>query len=247
MTTFDQLNLMVGELFARENSTLKRTFTDIFADANNCDLSESIIQWVKDNDIMYDTSYVINGVYVRRLLKKLKKKDKASKAIAVDTTSERAEEVAQSLPRKKAKLTLAESMVPGKKLLIFDLNKVLVHRKPLCSNRFVVRPYVTEFLRHISTLFTLAVWTSGRRKNVRDILGLLFGASTVTSSSNAVRCEPTDPIPLLFEWFQTKCIEVPLEGKEKPLFVKELSKVWNEFPVFDESNTVCCTPTLRSY
>lgn len=46
------------------------------------------------------------------------------------------------------------------KLLILDLNKVLIYRKNRCYMKYYPRPFVQEFLRDLSTKYQMAIWTS---------------------------------------------------------------------------------------
>ena len=124
---------------------------------------------------------------------------------------------------------LAEKM-----LLIFDLNHVLLHRIP-ASLSFIVRPYAIEFIKKISEHFYLAVWTSGKRKNVSAMFEAIF-----------------NEVDTLFFWCQENCRSVPVQeedsgqngacgsslGKKTMIFYKPLNVVWSEYPQFDASNTV---------
>ena len=134
---------------------------------------------------------------------------------------------------KKAKvrdaLVLKSLQVPinvyglSKKLLIFDINKVLLYRKAKTSY-FTIRPYAHEFIASMAQRFILAVWTSMTSKSAKSILQVLF---------------PLEKIPVLFRWYQPRCKTIECENKEdKPLFLKELWQVWKEYPQYNESNTV---------
>jgi hypothetical protein len=76
------------------------------------------------------------------------------------------------------------------KLLILDLNKVLLYRIKGCD-KFIPRPSALEFLRAMAQRFVLGVWTSMKRHSGHRVLQELF--------------EQND-IPLLFVWFQPKCV-----------------------------------------
>ena len=154
-----------------------------------------------------------------------------------DEHNERGDEHGSHRMNKKAKLReIAElklANVPNRvlnmylvprKLLVFDINKVLLHRQAKTSF-FKIRPYAYEFIAGMSQRYTLAVWTSMTKKSAKPILADLF---------------PQQHIPLLFNWYQNRCHSIPNEliPDGKPLFLKELSKVWGEFAQFNESNTV---------
>ena len=115
-------------------------------------------------------------------------------------------------------------------LLIFDLNKVLVIRKPM-SSQYVLRPFVKEFLKYMSSRFKIAIWTSARKANVLDIINNLFVSNNIS---------------LEFEWYQGRCTKVLNKtikaknerGEDRPVLVKKLSVVWKEFPNYHRGNTV---------
>lgn len=110
-----------------------------------------------------------------------------------------------------------------RKLIIFDINKVLLYRQAK-SSKYIIRPYAHEFIAGMSERFTIAVWTSMTKRFAKPIIAELF---------------PPDRAPLLFYWNQTMCRAIPADNKkDKPLFLKELSKVWDHYRRFNESNTV---------
>ena len=86
----------------------------------------------------------------------------------------------------------------------------------------------------MATLFHLAVWTSGKRKNVRKMYNTLFR-----------------DIDVLFFWGQDKCRYEKLSAENevnsesdsdeecrKHEWYKPLTYVWEAYPQFDESNTI---------
>ena len=107
------------------------------------------------------------------------------------------------------------SDTPPQKLLVCDLNGVLVLKKS--SPATYVRPNAAEFLRLMSRYFTIGIWSSAQRKTIKTILKKLL---------------PRGDVPFLFVWSQEKCELV------NGVFHKPLQKVWNTFPVFNARNTV---------
>ena len=101
------------------------------------------------------------------------------------------------------------------RLLICDLNGVLVLKKS--SPATYRRPFAAEFLRLMSKHFTIAIWSSARRKTIKAILKKVL---------------PQNDMPFLFVWSQEKCELV------NGVFHKPLQKVWNTFPAFNARNTV---------
>lgn len=138
--------------------------------------------------------------------------------------------------KKKAKLSHSDPLsspaegdrIKKKMLLILDINKVLVYRLKGCSN-FTPRPHVHEFLRLMSDHYHLAVWTSMQKSTAKKVMKELFHDRK---------------IPLHFAWFQNKCKIIRDESPEaiakdaKPDFFKNLVDVWQQYPLFDASNTV---------
>lgn len=137
------------------------------------------------------------------------------------------------------------------KLLILDLNGVLVKRIPFSSD-YSVRPYCREFIKHFSKLFTLAVWTSISRANGKLIVKDLFSDFIVANSEVET---PSDKLELLFCYYQDQCvipdeddyddaegaaiaIQSALDPAIKPVYTKPLNKVWSRFPLYTEKNTL---------
>ncbi len=134
-------------------------------------------------------------------------------------------------------------------LLIFDLNKVLLHRVPKSygyksSSSYQLRPHVHEFIRNISRMFHIAVWTSGKRKNVSKMYNEIFNG-----------------VETRFFWCQDKCLR-QLYSKEARCYggnvdevddfvsdddrddfesyeyYKPLEFVWHKYPEFNVKNTI---------
>ncbi|XP_024520960.1 uncharacterized protein LOC9639528 isoform X1 [Selaginella moellendorffii] len=114
-----------------------------------------------------------------------------------------------------------------KKLLILDVNGLLVDtyfmkedRPPRLHDavvgRFLVyrRPHCEEFLQFCLRHFHVAVWSSAKEHNVMGMVNLILGESKKL---------------LAFIWSQKWCTDTGvkcLDNKFKPLFLKELKKVW---------------------
>jgi hypothetical protein len=113
-----------------------------------------------------------------------------------------------------------------RKLLILDVNKVLIYRNNKCSN-YLPRPFVIEFLKEMSTHFQLAVWTSVKKSTAKRLMSNLFRS---------------EGINLLFTWYQPRCVMIPSEDPEvKPTFYKNLQDVWAAYPSYNLDNTVRIT------
>ncbi|CAA6668532.1 unnamed protein product [Spirodela intermedia] len=168
----------------------------------------------------------------------------------------------------------------GKKLLILDLNGLLVHtifqsrgditsvpssREPdfIVGRKYVFkRPFCDEFLRFCFASFHVAVWSSATRcvravcssdakhRGTADSLprwefnGILCSRRNVLGTIECVLGALVDR--LLFIWDQSKCTDTgfkTLENENKPLFMKELGKLWDERRSFSPKNTLLVDDT----
>ena len=62
------------------------------------------------------------------------------------------------------------------KLLVLDLNKVLIYRPPFTSSDFELRPYAMDFVQRMSKLFVLAIWSSAKKDTIKRLTKKLFRA-----------------------------------------------------------------------
>lgn len=128
----------------------------------------------------------------------------------------------------------------GKKLLVLDVNGLLVatyhkaqktpaekqHHVRL-GNFFVYeRPGCEEFLDFCFKHFVVGVWSSAREHNVSLLVNYIF-----------------KDLKPAFSWHQRHCTTTAVmhpDNKKKPIFLKELSKIWAEVDPgrFDQSNTL---------
>ncbi|KAF5953966.1 hypothetical protein HYC85_006822 [Camellia sinensis] len=142
------------------------------------------------------------------------------------------------------------NLCPRKKLLVLGLNGLLVHRvhsrygvrtnvqidrhpDGIAGNFLVFnRPYCSAFLEFCFERFEVGIWSSAREWNIDGVL------STITSGlKNKV----------LFVWDQEQCTDSgfkSLDNKNKPIFFKELGKLWKDFNLpwprrqYSSSNTL---------
>ncbi|KAL8143192.1 hypothetical protein V2J09_016224 [Rumex salicifolius] len=115
-------------------------------------------------------------------------------------------------------------------LLILDLNGLLIHRAHMADkskipnnrqpdavfgNKLVFkRPYCKELMRFCLDRFEVGIWSSAMEHNVDAVMEVAFGQLKSK---------------LLFVWNQTQCSDYGfkcVDNKQKPLFFKELKKVW---------------------
>jgi hypothetical protein len=167
-------------------------------------------------------------------LDEIRPKKKQKLKLSDDQTGKkRQEQQSEDVMALKKKKLKQDKMIAGifrpskddsKKLLILDVNKVLVSRNK-GSQDYVPRPFVSEFLKQMSETFILAIWTSMRKNSSKKLISELF---------------IDNGIPLLFVWYQAKCRTIPNTEipDGKPLFCKDLEKVWKEFPSYNQENTV---------
>ncbi|XP_065855062.1 uncharacterized FCP1 homology domain-containing protein C1271.03c-like [Euphorbia lathyris] len=136
----------------------------------------------------------------------------------------------------------AKKPLKKKKLIVLDLNGLLCFRA--CKHRpssfpknriadvvygnFLVykRPHCEDFLKFCFQKFEVAIWSSARQYNVNDALECVMG---------------TFRSKLLFIWDQSHCRTSEfstLENKNKPMFLKELAKIWLNYSDYSSSNTL---------
>ncbi|XP_050229740.1 uncharacterized protein LOC126678872 [Mercurialis annua] len=132
----------------------------------------------------------------------------------------------------KKKLLVLSPGVLCQKIRTFDKNKP---RNCTADARFGTilvfkRPYCDEFVKFCFERFEVGIWSSAIEKNLNNVLGCLLGE---------LRSK------VLFAWDQEECTDSglkSLENNEKPLFFKELRKLWESkspsLGQFSSSNTL---------
>ncbi|XP_051148265.1 uncharacterized FCP1 homology domain-containing protein C1271.03c [Andrographis paniculata] len=121
------------------------------------------------------------------------------------------------------------SLGPKKKLLVLCFGGLLVHRVHVRDKRtvrglradvvygkFLVfkRPFCTDFLKFCFERFDVALWSSAREHNIGGVLSSITGG---------------EGNKFVFVWGQSECSDSGsycLHKEEKPLFVKELKRIW---------------------
>ncbi|CAM6081999.1 unnamed protein product [Calypogeia fissa] len=118
----------------------------------------------------------------------------------------------------------------GKKLLVLDINGLLLdtyfqgEERPdrphdAKVNRFYVykRAFCEEFIQFSLQNFIVGVWSSAREHNVLSLVDFMFKEAKEK---------------LAFIWHQQHCTDTGFrhpDNKHKPVFLKELSKLWEKF------------------
>jgi hypothetical protein len=121
---------------------------------------------------------------------------------------------------KRAKI-IEKSVASGRKLLVFDLNGVLIHRTSLSD--FVLRPGAINLLQFLSSRCDLAIWSSAKKDTVKRIYRSMFSSSALA---------PKDSF--IFVWNQNQCtINETEQDAGKPSFLKEISQILKQYPQFD--------------
>jgi len=131
------------------------------------------------------------------------------------------------------------------KLLIVDLNKVLIARAPMSMN-FRCRPYWLDFLKRMSKIWHLALWSSATKATMKKLTSQMFKdskkdfclsrfkfvwhqAMCTRDTETVVNEDPDDPGDATTKERREKYYGFE---KKKPLFRKDLSKVIEQFPEF---------------
>mmetsp|Transcript_18982 Transcript_18982/g.35387 ORF Transcript_18982/g.35387 Transcript_18982/m.35387 type:complete len:628 (+) Transcript_18982:229-2112(+) len=135
-------------------------------------------------------------------------------------------------------VVLAIDKVFIKPLLIFDVHGVLGERMPFQQHsktprRFITRPHCEEFLKFCFQHFEVAVWSSALLKNVTLTMFDMEGKKTCP----------------LFVWSQNKITDMSpimsFRKATKPLYLKELRVLWNQYPSYDSSNSLLLDDDLE--
>ena len=100
----------------------------------------------------------------------------------------------------------------------------------------VNRTDVNDLLIFLDTHFTLAVWSSAKKKTLNEIIKLLFPNDIASRLLFVWGQNICDPRPPTADEISTK--EMESVYANKPIFVKRLSKVWHQYPLWDERNTL---------
>ena len=130
--------------------------------------------------------------------------------------------------------------------LLKETIPVKLYRDPIghvCNTHVVARTDLTLFLESLREYYTLAIWSSAKKKTVKSLTRMLFPEKILRE--------------LLFVWGQDKCecvdvknlhgegiltiAMVPfqkLHAYKGIIFMKHLSKVWHEYPMWNKSNTL---------
>ncbi|KAG0621609.1 hypothetical protein M758_3G034500 [Ceratodon purpureus] len=174
--------------------------------------------------------------------------DAAMEAPSMDTVTEEPvvgiateEEFSASAFSEEASAEDDTEVSSAKKLLVLDVNGLLVatyHKAqkmpgdlhPFKLGNFYVyeRPGCSEFLDFCFKNFVVGVWSSAREHNVTNLVNHIF---------KDLKQE------LSFSWHQRHCTTTAVkhpDNEKKPIFLKELSKLWAEVNPgrFDQSNTL---------
>ncbi|XP_024026493.1 uncharacterized protein LOC21406077 [Morus notabilis] len=120
-----------------------------------------------------------------------------------------------------------------KKLLILDMNGILVHivrcyitshfaqfDKEFKDKKVYKRPHCDEFLEFCLQKFDVAIWSSRTKNNLQMVVDMFHDLQT----------------KLIFCWSQEECKNISRIGK--PVFIKQLAKVWEKYAQYNETNTL---------
>jgi hypothetical protein len=113
-------------------------------------------------------------------------------------------------------------------------SSILNHRQPDAKHNqswLYVRKHSTTFLQFLFEHFDVAIWSAAQRTNVLAMIKLIL---------------PDDLEKFIFIYDQSHCTLGPginPENPHKPIFLKELSKVWKSFPQYNERTTILIDDT----
>ncbi len=156
-------------------------------------------------------------------------------------------------------------------LLILDINGPLGTRSTFTPQdkegkrrSFKERPHLKDFLALVAQHFEVAVWSCGRGDNLELSLfsgiDLLFvwcqnestnlwpRKSCVTSDKVHIHSQCATTYNIFFIFYVTAMILALIYFfVMQPLFLKEISKVWKQFPAFNASNTLLIDNHLEKF
>ena len=121
-------------------------------------------------------------------------------------------------------------------LIVLDLNGVLLHRESrgkkkyyaddmgvIAGRRTYIRQHANSFISNLFEKHDVAIWSTAKYENVMAMIDLIG----------------IDKSLFLFIWSNSECISTNnLDEKNKPLLIKPLSYVWDEFNQYNKFNTV---------
>lgn len=130
------------------------------------------------------------------------------------------------------------TLQPGRRrrkvLAVLDLNGLLFFREKIEQTPKGIIPHAQvgtfnvwdrrhseTFLDFMFDTFDIGVWSSARQENVVKLVERTFGAGRMSA--------------LVFMWDQSYCTVE--KRKPRPLFAKDLKKVWTAFPQYVNGNT----------
>ncbi|KAL3532037.1 hypothetical protein ACH5RR_005558 [Cinchona calisaya] len=168
------------------------------------------------------------------------------KNVVLDDSSDDESDTAEAAADYLGGLSLEKlNLGPKKKLLVLCLGGLLVdrvHKRNSASikgrrpdfvfGNFLVfkRPFCAEFLKFCFERFEVGLWSSAKEHNIDYVLDCI--ASGIRSK-------------FVFIWDQEECIDTgfgSLDNKHKPIFLKELKKIWENraraLPFYSSSNTL---------
>jgi len=118
---------------------------------------------------------------------------------------------------------LSEATKAEKKLLL----KNLPHG-PKKSTKYLawLRPNIENFLEFVFERYDVIVWSSAKRMNIDGLLNISMS--------------PEQQKYLVDIYDQSYCEEIGLHptDNQKPLFLKELGKIWSKYPRYNAENTL---------
>jgi hypothetical protein len=103
-------------------------------------------------------------------------------------------------------------------LLVLDLNGVLFHKDPL-----IERPHLNDFLKYCFENFNVMVWSSGKPHTVERVINIFFGEHRKQ---------------LVATWARDKFGLTDEQYNSNYPTIKDLSKVWADFPKYGAHNTI---------
>ena len=141
----------------------------------------------------------------------------------------------------------AASEIPApaaRPLLVLDVNNVLLCRKPYEQRngfgpQYQLRRHCNEFVRFCLEHYQVAVWSCGRRDT------LMAEMAEIEALQGDAKNR------LLFVWWQDHSTNLwprhSAVSEKKPLFLKEIGKIWRHYPQYGPANTILIDDHIEKF
>lgn len=103
------------------------------------------------------------------------------------------------------------------------------------------RPFAEDFIKFLAAKFDVVIWSSARRDNINHMLRVVL-----TNSKRNSILSPKEQESILGIMDQSDCVVAAQwpDDPDRPLFIKELERVWKNFPQHGPQDTLLVDDSL---